>query len=81
MPAPHVLVVQLHSLTCTSFGPVGTWHIGMVGSADCGNGVVAPSRSRARNCAALRLPLAPAISATMPETIGAAKLVPTFTLV
>ena len=54
--------------------------MGTVGSAETGNGVVAPSFSRASNCAALRLPLTDAINPAMPETIGEEKLVPTLML-
>ena len=81
IPAPQVLVVQLHSLVCKSFCRAGIRHIGTAGSADTGNGVVAPSRKRAISCSEPRLPFAPAMSPAMPATIGAEKLVPTLTLV
>ena len=77
MPAPQVVVVQLHSLVCRSDELAGTWHIGTVLSVDTGNGVVAPSCSRARISAGVRLPLTDSISPAVPATRGVAKLVPT----
>src|SRR5215469_1367520 len=80
MPAPQVAVVQLHSLVCKSVAPVGTWHIGTLGSLDTGNGC-APACKRVRSCAGVRLPLTASIKPAMPETMGAEKLVPTLKLV
>src|SRR6185369_2260072 len=61
IPAPHVSVVQLHSVPCTSAALTGTWHIGIVGSLETGNGDTAPSRNRDRSCAAPRWPLTDSI--------------------
>ena len=74
MPAPHVPVVQAHSTLelepathCAK--PEG-----------CGNGVALPLM-RAISCGGVRLAFTERISAAMPETMGAEKLVPKFVLV
>jgi hypothetical protein len=73
IPAPQVVVVQAHSTLelvvdehCAS--PTG-----------CGNGV-ALALMRAISCGGVRFALAARIRATMPETMGAEKLVPKFEL-
>src|SRR3954470_362260 len=81
IPAPQVLVVHEHSVFCTSFCAAGTWHCRTVESVDTGNGFVAPSLSRASKSAEPRLLLTDAMSPTIPETIGAEKLVPKFALI
>jgi len=80
MPTPHVLPssVQMHSACCRSLEPVGTWHTGGAIAAPtelCGYGN-APSFRRARIWHEFRFALAEAMSAAMPETTGAEKLVP-----
>src|SRR5437868_2257600 len=75
IPAPQVCVVQLHSAVCRSVAPEGTWQLGIAGSAETGKGF-APSLSRAMSCAAVKLLLTLAMSAAMPDTMGAEKLVP-----
>src|SRR5215213_1889810 len=57
-------------------GPAGTWQSGMVGSIDFGKGFVAPSCRRAMSCEDPRLPFLASMSAAMPDTMGAEKLVP-----
>src|ERR1700749_2204715 len=75
IPAPQVCLVQLHSLVCRSEEPDGTWQLGIVVSDETGN-VTEPSFRRAINCGAVRLLLALTMSAAIPDTIGAEKLVP-----
>ncbi len=77
MPAPQVCVVHTHSDAWMSDELAGTRHTGTDGSVDSGNGRVAPSCRRASNCTGVSRPFTAAISPAMPETIGAAKLVPT----
>src|SRR5215469_12135412 len=81
MPAPQVCPsrVQMHSDCCRSLAFAGTWHIGgwaATASRDvCGKGVE-PSLRRAISWQELSLVFAALISAAMPETTGAEKLVP-----
>src|SRR5690242_18408813 len=75
IPAPQVCLVQLHSVVCRSEDPVGTWQLGMVVSEETGK-VAAPSLRRAMSCGAVRLLLTLTMSAAIPDTIGAEKLVP-----
>ena len=81
MPAPHTLVVQLHSRVCRSLGLAGIWQASTVLSLETGNGVVAPACSRAMSCPEVRLPFTASIRPAMPETMGAEKLVPTLKFV
>ena len=82
MPAPQVLVVQRHCTTWKSSSFTGTWQVGMFGSSAIvvGKGR-APSRRRASICAVERFALRESMSAAIPETIGAEKLVPRLVLV
>src|SRR5437868_1685358 len=75
MPAPQVVVVQLHSAVCRSVLLAGTWQFGTAVSLETGN-VLAPSFSRAMSCAGFRLAFTLVIRPAMPATIGAEKLVP-----
>jgi hypothetical protein len=80
IPAPQVVVVQLHSTVCRSVVLDGIRHAGIVASDEVGNGV-APSCRRAMSWLDFRLPFTESMSPAMPDTIGAAKLVPTFLFV
>ena len=80
IPAPQVSVVHTHSDAWMSLVLVGTRQVGIAGSVDSGKGRVAPSCSRASNCAGESRPLTDAMRPAMPETIGAEKLVPTLNL-
>ena len=87
MPAPQVVSsnVQMHSAFCTSVELAGTWQdgggVGFVLSMEvCGKGWL-PSCSRAMSSLDLRLLFTANISAAIPDTIGAEKLVPRFVLV
>src|SRR5882724_8131067 len=75
IPAPQVLVVQLHSTFCTSAALAGTLQFSTVVSLETGN-VLAPSFRRAMSCEGRRFPFTLVISPAMPATIGAEKLVP-----
>ena len=78
MPAPQVLVVQLHS---PSFTVTGVLLVGtrQVLAADWGN-AVAVLRNVLVICAGVSVVLTPSISATVPETMGAEELVPRLAL-
>ena len=81
MPAPQVVVVQAHS-TLEVEPAVHSARGGVAGGkADSGGKGVALALMRAINCAGVRLALADSMSAAMPETMGAEKLVPRLELV
>ena len=72
MPAPHVLVVQAHS----TLDEDPATHCGVGGVVTgCGN-AVALDCMRAMICGGVRFAFAARMSAAMPETMGAEKLVP-----
>ena len=70
MPAPQVVVVQLHWLCAVPSGAVA------VGRADVGGKARAVLISSWRICAGVRSGFTDSISAAVPETSGAEKLVP-----
>ncbi len=74
MPAPHVDVVQMHS-SCVRVA-LGAWQTVVIPvSLVVGNGRAVSLRMLI-TCALVRLGAAESISATVPATIGVAKLVP-----
>ena len=79
-PAPQVEVVQLHSDSCGSSSASGIRQVGTFGiGGEAGKGI-AVACSAPRAVRAPRLPLTENMSAATPDTIGAAKLVPTLKL-
>src|SRR5690349_392724 len=82
MPAPQTEVVQMHCASWMSPEFWGMWQVGTVGSSgtEVGKGR-APSFNRSWICRVDRFALRDSISAVMPETIGAEKLVPRLLLV
>src|SRR5688572_22877480 len=77
MPAPQVSVVHRHCSSWKSWAFTGTWQAWMVGASLTVVGKArAPSRNLASSCSVDRLWFLESISAAMPETMGAEKLVP-----
>ena len=75
MPAPQVVVVHAHST-------LETWTARTLQRAPRGLRIgVALALMRAINCGGVRLALTARMSAAMPDTMGAEKLVPKFELV